>query len=237
MIKFLMMNKKIIITGSSKGIGKYLSEYYINNGNIVFGCSRSNATIKHNNYTHFSLDISDEKSVKKMFNNLRKDHQGLDVLINNAGIASMNHSILTKIETVHKILNTNIVGTFLFCREAIKLFHKSNNGRIINFSTVAVPMNLEGEAIYAASKSAVVSLTKILSKEFSDYNVTVNAIGPTPIKTDLIKSVPEKKINDLINKQAIKRFGNFDDIVNVLDFFINEKSSFITGQTIYLGGV
>ena len=98
-------------------------------------------------------------------------------------------------------------------------------------------MNLEGEAIYASSKSAVDSLTKILAKEYSNYNITVNSIGPTPIKTDLIKSVPEEKINDLINRQALKRFGDFEDVVNVLDFFINERSSFITGQTIYLGGV
>jgi 3-oxoacyl-[acyl-carrier protein] reductase len=231
------MSKIIIITGSSKGIGKYLTEYYLNNGNTVFGCSRGEATLVHNNYKHFSLDVSNEKSVKKMFNRIRKDYKKLDVLINNAGIASMNHSLLTRIDTVHKILNTNVVGTFLFCREAAKLMQKTNNGRIINFSTVAVPMNLEGEAIYASSKSAVVSLTKILAQEFSNYNITVNAIGPTPIKTDLIKSVPKEKINDLINRQAIKRFGNFDDVVNVLDFYINDRSSFITGQSIYLGGV
>ena len=159
-----LMNKKIIITGSSKGIGKYLTEYYLNHGNTVFGCSRREGTINHKNYHHFSLDISHEEPVKKMFNFIRKKYNYIDVLINNAGIASMNHSLLTRIETVHKILNTNVVGTFLLCREAAKIMQKSNNGRIVNFSTVAVPLNLEGEAIYAASKSAVISLTKILQK-------------------------------------------------------------------------
>ena len=114
---------------------------------------------------------------------------------------------------------------------------KNKFGRIINFSTVAVPLNLEGEAIYAASKAAVASLTKILAKEFASFGITVNAIGPTPIKTDLIKSVPDEKIKKLINAQAIKRFGSFQDTVNVIDFFINEKSDFITGQIIYLGGI
>ena len=172
-----------------------------------------------------------------MFSEIRSMHGSIDVLINNAGIASMNHSLLTGIGTVEKILDTNFVGTFLFCREGAKMMQKNKSGRIINFSTVAVPLNLEGEGIYAASKAAVVSLTKILAKEFASFGITVNAIGFTPIKTDLIKSVPDEKIKKLINAQAIKRFGRFEDTTNVIDFFINEKSDFITGQIIYLGGL
>ena len=76
-----------------------------------------------------------------------------------------------------------------------------------------------------------------ISKEIAPYNITVNAIGPTPIETDLIKTIPKNKIRDLLTKQAIKRFGTFEDIKNVIDFFIDEKSEFITGQTIYLGGI
>ena len=110
-------------------------------------------------------------------------------------------------------------------------------GRIINFSTVAVPLSIEGEAVYASSKAAVNSLTKILSKELATYGITVNIIGPTPVETDLIKSVPKDKINNIINMQAIKRFGDFSDIVNVINFYIKEESNFITGQEIYLGGV
>ena len=85
--------------------------------------------------------------------------------------------------------------------------------------------------------NSVNSLSKILSKELSSYGITVNSIGPTPIKTGLIKSVPKQKLNNLINLQAIKRFGKFEDVTNVIDFFIDERSDFITGQTIYLGGV
>ena len=125
----------------------------------------------------------------------------------------------------------------MFCREAAKLMQKNNFGRIINFSTVAVPLAIEGEAIYTSSKAAVNSLTKILSKEFSSFGITVNAIGPTPIKTDLIKSIPTEKLNNLIERQTIKRYGEFRDITNVIDFFISNKSDFITGQEIYLGGI
>ena len=96
---------------------------------------------------------------------------------------------------------------------------------------------MEGESVYAASKAAVETLTEILAKEFSTYNITVNAIGPTPIYTDLIKNVPKEKIDALLNMQTIKRYGKFEDISNVTDFFLSDKSNFITGQVIFLGGV
>ena len=233
-----MSEKKIIlITGSRKGIGLNLAKYYVNNGFIVIGCSRGESGFSSPRYEHFCLDISDEKKVIDMFSYIRKKYGGLNILLNNAGISSMNHSLLTTIDMARKIYDTNSIGTFLFCREAAKLMKKMSYGRIVNFSTVAVPMNLEGEAIYASSKAAIESLTKVLAKEFSSWNITVNAIGPTPIKTDLIKSIPQNKINNLISNQAIKRYGVINDIINVLNFFSKKESNFITGQIIYLGGI
>ena len=91
--------------------------------------------------------------------------------------------------------------------------------------------------LYAASKAAVESLTKIASKEFGSFGITVNAIGPTPVPTDLIKNVPKEKMDNLLAQQAIKRFGNINDLLNVIDFFIDDKSEFITGQVLYLGGI
>ena len=91
--------------------------------------------------------------------------------------------------------------------------------------------------IYASSKNAVEKMSKILSKELSSFNITVNVIGPTPIETDLMKVVPKDKVKEILEKQVIKRFGEFSEISNVTDFFINDKSSFITGQKIYLGGL
>jgi len=227
----------MIVTGSRKGIGRAISEYYLSKGFLVIGCSRGYSDLQHTNYRHFCLNVSDEKGVKTMFKSIKSEYGRLDVLINNAGIASMNHSLLTTISTVRNVLETNVVGNYLFSREAAKLMMKTKNGRIINFSTVAVPLRLEGEAIYAASKSAVNSLTQILAAEFAEMGITVNAVGPTPVQTDLIKNVPKNKIDKLLERFPLNRLGTFDDIINVVNFFIKPESNFITGQIIYLGGL
>jgi len=172
-----------------------------------------------------------------MFSEIRKQEGRLDVLINNAGVASMNHSLLTPIAAVKKIMETNFIGTFLFCREAARLMQLRRYGRIVNFATVAVPLKLAGEAVYAASKAAVISLTQILAREFADFGVTVNAIGPTPIRTDLIRGVAAEKLDALIDGQAIKRYGELRDVIHVIDFFVQPASDFVTGQIIYLGGI
>lgn len=232
------MNKPItLITGTRKGIGKYLAEHFVRQGHHVIGCSRNKPDWNLEGYEHFQVDVSDENGVKVLFSFIKKKYGRLDHLINNAGIASMNHFLLTPVTTVSKILNTNVIGTFLFCREAAKLMQKKGYGRIVNFTTVAVPLKLEGESIYAASKAAVISFTEVIARELSTYGITVNSIGPTPIETDLIRSVPKEKLEALIDRQAIKRYGTVEDVANVVDFFLNEESSFVTGQTLFLGGV
>jgi 3-oxoacyl-[acyl-carrier protein] reductase len=231
-------NKQVLlITGTSKGIGEYLAGYYVAKGYQVIGCSRRPVTSKLDNYLHFALDIADEPSVKQMFSQIKKEYGRLDVVINNAGIASMNHFLLTPTKVVRSIFETNFTGTFLCSREAAKLMKQRRFGRIINFTTVATPLKLEGEAIYASSKAAIITFTQIIARELASFGVTVNAIGPTPIETDLIKSVPKDKIDALIESQAIKRLGTFSDVANVIDFFIRPESDFITGQVLFLGGV
>ena len=227
----------LLITGASRGIGAYLAGYYAAQGYQVIGCSRRPATAHIANYRHFRLDITDEGNVKRMFSEITKEHGRLDVLINNAGIASMNHVLLTPTQVARNIIETNFIGTFLCSREAAKLMKRHGAGRIINFTTVATPLKLEGEAVYASSKAAIISFTQIIARELASFGITVNAIGPTPIETDLIKSVPAEKINNLLQLQAIKRLGEFSDVANVIDFFIRPESDFITGQVLFLGGV
>ena len=231
------MERIIIITGTRKGIGRYLAEQYLQEGDIVYGCSRRICDIEHHNYHHTRLDVSDEAEVVAFVRNVYKNHKHIDVLINNAGCASMNHFLLTPYDTAKRVFNTNFFGTFLMCREVAKYMVKNKSGRIVNYSTVAVALNLHGELVYSASKAAIEQLTRVLADEIGESGITVNAVGPTPIDTDLIKNVPEDKLQDLLSHQCIKRFGQFEDVKNVIDFFLKPESNFITAQTIYLGGV
>lgn len=226
-----------LVTGASRGIGRFLAEHYLELGHRVVGCSRGASDLGHDRYTHHAVDVRDETAVKSLFAAIRKDLGSLDHVLNNAGVASMNHSLLTPVATVEKILATNATATFLFSREAAKLMKRSRFGRIVNFTTVAVRLDLEGEAAYVASKAAVEALTRVMARELADFGVTVNAIGPTPIQTDLIRKVPKDKIEALLARQAIPRLGTFEDVANVVDFFLSRDSEFVTGQIIYLGGV
>lgn len=227
----------IVITGASRGIGESLVRRYLLQGHTVIGCSRTDNSFSENNYFHYQVDLCDEHQIKNFALNVKKKFGYVDVLINNAGIASMNHFMLTPLETAKRVMDVNYFAPFSVIRAFLNLLKKSDSPRIVNFSTVAVPYNLDGEMVYASSKAAVEEMTKVLSKELSPFKITVNAVGPTPVKTFLISKVPEQKIKNLIGRQSIKRFGEFEDIGNVIDFYIKKESNFITGQIIYLGGV
>jgi 3-oxoacyl-[acyl-carrier protein] reductase len=183
------------------------------------------------------VDVCDEKQVNHFAKEVRKITKKVDVLINNAGIAAMNHFMMTPVDTARRLMDTNYMGSFIASRAFISLLRKSDHPRIINFSSIAVPFCLEGEMAYASSKSAIETMTRILAKELASFNITVNAVGPTPIKTDLIAKVPEEKLNKILDAQAVHRFGEFADVINVIDFYVKPESDFITGQVLYLGGV
>ena len=233
-----MINKPVmLITGTRKGIGKYLAEYYSKNLYQVIGCSRGLIDYKLDNYQHFCLDVSEESSVKKMFTEIRKKYGRLDVLINNAGV-NYAHSplLLVPYESALKTVEVNLLGTFLLSREAAKIMKKKSFGRIVNLGSMAVKHEVKGEAIYTASKAAIVSLTRVMAKEISSYGITCNTVSPAAIDTDFIKKINNNGLNEVLSRNAIPNVGSLKEVSNTIDWLINTESNAITGQSIYLGG-
>lgn len=232
------MDKPItLITGTSKGIGKALKDYYISQNHFVIGCSRGQVDNIEGSYKHFTVDICNENEILEMFKTIKKEYKKLDNLINNAGIIATNLAMITPIDTLDKVINTNYRASFIFCIESIKLMKKNKYGRIVNFSSISVPMRQMGELIYTSSKSAVEMMSMVLAKEIAHYGITVNVIAPSLTETEMTKEFNELQIEKVFEKLAIKQYSSFDDIINVIDFYLSPKSSMVTGQKIYLGGI
>jgi 3-oxoacyl-[acyl-carrier protein] reductase len=228
--------RAICITGASRGIGRFLAETFLDRQWIVFGCSRGASELKQERYRHFAMDVADERSVVGMFAAIRQSGRPLYALINNAGIASMNHALTTPAATMERLFRVNALGTMLCSREAAKQMLQRQTGRIVNLATVALALDLEGESAYVASKAAIVAYTRVLAREVGPQGITVNAIAPNPIKTDLIAGVSKEKLDALVRRQAKARYGTVQDVLRVVDFFLDPENDLITGQTIYFGG-
>lgn len=226
----------ILISGSSSGIGLHLAKHYLEKGWTVAGCARHPAPLAHDRYVHFCADVANPTAVEQMFAEIRTRFGALHAIVNNAGVASMNAIALTPAATARQVLETNVLGTFLLTHAGLRLLRRAKNGRIVNVTTIAVPARLAGEAIYAASKSAVETFTRITAKELGPFGITCNTVGPSPIRTRLTSAVPVTTLQKLVDQQAVPRWAEPDDVANVVDFFLSARSSLVTGQVVYLGG-
>jgi len=229
----------LLITGTRTGIGMALAERFLERGHQIIGCSRRPAPISHPNYRHHIVDLTDTNAIRSMYREVRREHGRLDALINNAGTSNMNHFMTTPEAVVRKIFDLNFFALMNCSREAVKLLNKSHeqSPAILNVSTVAVPWALDGQLAYSASKSAVEQLTRVMSKELAGFNIRVNSIGLPPVRTLLTRTLDKSVLDDLIERQTIKRMCTMEDIFGPVEFLMSRDSTFITGETIYLGGV
>jgi len=232
------MKPVMLVTGTSRGIGKYLANYYLNNGFRVIGCSRSTCEIVNEDYTHVCIDISSDAEILNLFKMIRKDFKRLDVLINNAAINPMiSNVVLLPYDTIQKIYKINVFAPILFSREAIKLMGRHKYGRIINMGSMATKHEVAGEALYTSTKASINAITRVLSKEVINMGITVNVLAPSVIETDLSKAINQDALMEVLKRNAINQYGDLIDISNLIDCLIKEESKAITGQIVYLGGV
>jgi 3-oxoacyl-[acyl-carrier protein] reductase len=226
-----------LVTGARKGIGRGLSEHLVSRGYQVVGCSRRAADWQLDGFVHVEADVSKEPDVKQLFRFIHDEYGRLDAVVNNAAVASMNHVLLMPLDTVDGLLRTNVAGTFLVSREAAKLMRRRKFGRIVNISSAIVHRRTPGEAVYLASKRAVEYLAQVMAAELADFGITVNVVGPCLMRTDMLRGVPEKALDRILEDLPLKSMTTVADIANVVDFFLRPESSAVTAQVIYLGGV
>ena len=229
--------KTVFITGSSRGVGEILTRHFLAEDASVIGVSRGIPAFEHERYRHFAVDIADPEAVQQVFATLRTTVKALDIAINNAAVLTSQYAMIMPAAAAEVMVNVNFLGTFLVSREAAKLMRKSKWGRIINISSMAVSLEPEGDSVYAACKAAVSTLANVMAREFASFNVTCNTLGITAIATDMLSQLPRSKIDAVVAGLPIPRYATADDILNAVDFFASDRSSYITAQTLYLGGV
>ncbi len=223
----------IIVTGASRGLGLAIADHLHLAGEEVLGISRTQVAA---GYRTEELDITDEKGLRVLANELAASDVPVTGLINAAGIASMNLALMTPANKVRQILETNLTGTILVNQAFAKLLIKSAPASIVNFSTIAVRLALAGESIYAASKAGLETFTRTFARELAPHGVRANCVAPGPIDTDLIRGVPRDKIQKIIDQQVIKNQFTPADVIDVVDFLLSSKSKSISGQTLSIGG-
>ncbi len=233
-----MQSNVTVITGSSRGIGLEMSKHYCKNEHKVIGVSRSGSDFTHFNYTHIKADITKEEEVKTLIKVCRREFGYITNLINNAGIATMNHSLTTPATTIKNLMKTNYLGAFLMCREVGKVMQLKHYGRIVNISSSAVNMFLAGEAAYVASKAALNAFSQVLARELAPLGITVNIVSPgiMAIPTKMTAGLSEEHFKSVIKHQIIEKACTFEQIFHAVDYFIDRNSSQITAQNLCLGG-
>lgn len=225
--------KHLVITGASRGLGRFMAECALREGYTVTGLART--VVEAGDIPMLVCDVTDPDSVERCFSSIRK--LPLWGLVNAAGAASMNLLLTTPYATMQKLTACNLLGTMYCCAEAGKILARRKAGRIINFSSIAVALGLRGEASYVAAKAGVEGFTHAFAREMAPFGVTVNAVAPGPVPTALIAGVPAAKIEALRQRQVLPRALSPDDVWNCVSLLLDERSASLSGEILHVGGV
>ncbi len=237
-------NKIVLITGANRGIGHSIMSAFINAGYIVVGTSRSDDGVKKINDTigdpskgcGIKMDVTSENDIQSA-NKLIRDKFGITtILINNAGVTKDNLLMRMSSEEWNDVIDTNLNSLYRVTKEFIREMMKQKTGRIINISSVVGMSGNAGQSNYSSSKSAIYGFTKSLAKEVASRNITVNAISPGFIETDMTDKLSDEQKQAIISAIPLSRMGSAKDIADITLFLASDSASYITGENINVNG-
>jgi 3-oxoacyl-[acyl-carrier protein] reductase len=234
-------NKKILITGATGGIGKALVKKFLSlDGNVLAtGTKIEKLDALKKELPKISIlkfDISDHSKIEEFIENVSSQLTGLDVLINNAGINKDNLSLRMKDEEWQKVIDINLGSTFFLCKHAIKKMLKNKYGRIVNITSVVGHTGNLGQSNYAASKAAIIAMSKSLAIEYAKKNITINCVSPGFIQSKMTDNIVESIKAVLTSRIPMSRLGTGEDVSNTVAFLSSDAASYITGETIHVNG-
>ncbi|MCS0654853.1 3-oxoacyl-ACP reductase FabG [Cytobacillus firmus] len=248
---FSQENQVAVVTGASRGIGREIAGRLASEGAYVYLVDINEEALNETRHElqekglaaeMFKADITNEQEVERLFSYIEERHGRVDILVNNAGIIRDNLIFKMNADDWDSVMNVHLKGTFLCSKYAQKLMVQNKYGRIINLSSVSA-LGSRGQANYAAAKAGIQGFTKTLAIELGKYNITVNAIAPGFIMTDMTKAVAERlgiSFQELIESKVkqipVNRAGTPEDIAQAASFFASPASSFISGQVLYVAG-
>ena len=231
--------KTVLVTGATRGIGNAIAKEFKKNNFSVIGTATSEsgvATLHEQNIKGYVLDLNSKDSINSFWEKLENDNQKISVLINNAGITRDNIVLRMSDEEWSDIMNVHLYGTFQLSKRVLKMMLKEKYGRIINISSASASIGNRGQSNYAAAKAGVEAFTKSLAKEVGKRDITINAVAPGFISTDMTEQNDGVNSEYLIKEIPMGRFGEPEEVADLVSFLCSEQASYITGQTIHING-
>ena len=234
-------NKKILVTGATGGIGKALVQKFVSlEGNVLAtGTKTEKLDALKKEFPSINVlkfDISDHSKIEEFIENVSSQLVGLDILVNNAGINMDNLSLRMKDDEWKKVIDLNLGSTFFLCKYGIKKMLKNKYGRIVNITSVVGHTGNLGQSNYAASKAAIIGMSKSLAIEYAKKNITINCVSPGFIQSKMTEGIVESIKAVLTSRIPMAKLGKGEDVANTVAFLSSDAASYITGETIHVNG-